>query len=83
MKMSIGMANGKVGYVYLVDKACRIRWAGSGDAVEGEREGLVACVKKLMEKVKMGATRKIEGGRIEKALKGLKHGGEKKIGAVN
>ena len=36
-----------------------------------------------MEKVKMGATKKIEGGRIEKALKGLKHGGEKKIGAVS
>jgi ATPase complex subunit ATP10 len=83
VKMSIGMANGKVGYVYLVDKACRIRWAGSGDAVEGEREGMVACVRRLMEKVKMGDTKKIEGGRMEKALKGSKHGGEKKIGAVN
>ncbi|KAL2050958.1 hypothetical protein ABVK25_008704 [Lepraria finkii] len=30
VKMSVGMANGKVGYVYLVDWGCRIRWAGSG-----------------------------------------------------
>ena len=49
VKMSIGMANGKVGYVYLVDGNCRIRWAGSGDASSEEREGLFACVKRLFE----------------------------------
>lgn len=49
VKVSIGMANGKVGYVYLVDENCRIRWAGSGDADAGEREGLVGVVKRLVE----------------------------------
>ena len=49
IRENIGMANGKVGYVYLVDAACRIRWAGSGDAWEGEGEGLVGCVKRLVE----------------------------------
>ena len=49
VKDSIGMANVKVGYVYLVDGGCRIRWAGSGDAETGEREGLVGVVKRLVE----------------------------------
>lgn len=59
VKLSIGMANGKVGYVYLVDGACRIRWAGSGDAAEGEREGLLACVRRLVDQAKMEAQRKV------------------------
>lgn len=52
----IGMANGKVGYVYLVDGDCRIRWAGSGDAEIGEREGLIRAVRRLV-----GSERKPEG----------------------
>lgn len=55
---SIGMANGKVGYVYLVDGNCKIRWAGSGDADTGEREGLVGVVRRLVE-----SSRKPEGGK--------------------
>lgn len=58
MKDSIGMANGKVGYVYLVDGSCRIRWAGSGDADTGERERLVGVVRRLVE-----GSRKPEGGK--------------------
>lgn len=58
MRESIGMANGKVGYVYLVDESCRIRWAGSGDADTGERERLVAGVRRLIE-----SSRKPESGR--------------------
>lgn len=49
MRDQIGMLNSKVGYVYLVDGACRIRWAGSGRAEEGERESLVRGLRKLME----------------------------------
>lgn len=49
VKDSIGMANGKVGYVYLVDGGCKIRWAGSGDAEIGEREGLAGVVRRLVE----------------------------------
>lgn len=47
MRQQLGMANGKVGYVYLVDESCKIRWAGSGVAEEGEREGLLAGVKRV------------------------------------
>ncbi|KAG9246319.1 ATP10 protein-domain-containing protein [Calycina marina] len=49
---AIGYLNSKVGYVYLVDAQCRIRWAGSGNAEAGEKEGLVAGVKRLIEEIK-------------------------------
>lgn len=45
----LGMANGKVGYVYLVDEECRIRWAGCGEATEGERESLAKAARRLVE----------------------------------
>ncbi len=61
VREGIGMANGKVGYVYLVDGRCRIRWAGSGDAGEGEREGLVRGVRRLVEGGRKGG----EGGRMD------------------
>ncbi|KAI5852489.1 F1F0 ATP synthase assembly protein Atp10 [Morchella snyderi] len=41
--------NAKVGYVYLVDWDCRIRWAGSGRAGEEERAALRRGVAKLRE----------------------------------
>lgn len=47
-KERIGVLNSKVGYVYLLDGECKIRWAGSGVASDLEREGLVNGVKKLL-----------------------------------
>jgi len=49
VRMDMGFVNGKVGYVYLVDWDCRIRWAGSGEAEQGEREGMVASARKLLD----------------------------------
>lgn len=49
VKESLGIANGKVGYVYLVDEDCKIRWAACGEAAEGENEGLARGVRKLTE----------------------------------
>lgn len=40
LKEAIGMMNSKVGYVYLLDENCRIRWAGSGPAEEEELDSL-------------------------------------------
>ncbi len=54
MRQQLGIANGKVGYVYLVDESWKIRWAGSGVAEEGEREGLLAGVKRLTGRVMAG-----------------------------
>ena len=49
VKQCLGIANGKVGYVYLVDEDCKIRWAACGEAAEGEHEGLARGVRKLTE----------------------------------
>ncbi|MCJ1243771.1 Mitochondrial ATPase complex subunit atp10 [Trapelia coarctata] len=49
MQEALGVGNSKVGYVYLVDSKCRVRWAGSGRAEEEERRSLVRGVGKLVE----------------------------------
>jgi ATPase complex subunit ATP10 len=46
---AMGFLNSQVGYVYLVDSSCKIRWAGSGHAWEGEVEGLNAAVHRLIQ----------------------------------
>ncbi|KAK3330373.1 ATP10 protein-domain-containing protein [Apodospora peruviana] len=51
IRESIGLLNGKVGYTYLVDHHCRIRWAGSGDAEPEEREGLVKGVQRVLDEM--------------------------------
>jgi ATPase complex subunit ATP10 len=52
IRNAIGLLNSKVGYTYLLDGECRIRWAGSGPAEAGEREGLVRGVRRLVEDLK-------------------------------
>ncbi|KAE8394302.1 ATP10 protein-domain-containing protein [Aspergillus alliaceus] len=49
VKETIGMMNSKVGYVYLLDENCRIRWAGSGPAEAHELEALNNGVRKLIQ----------------------------------
>jgi len=52
LKEAIGMMNSKVGYIYLLDDDCRIRWAGSGHAEEIEMQSLNNGVQKLVEEKK-------------------------------
>lgn len=49
MRDAIGMLNSKVGYIYLLDEQCKIRWAGSGISEGGEKDGLVKSVRRLIE----------------------------------
>ena len=49
---AMGMLNSSVGYVYLVDSSCKIRWAGSGHAWEGEVAGLNGALGRLIEEEK-------------------------------
>jgi ATPase complex subunit ATP10 len=51
IRESIGLLNSKVGYVYVVDHQCRIRWAGSGPAEPGEREGLVKGLQRILSEM--------------------------------
>ncbi|KAG0642172.1 ATP10 protein-domain-containing protein [Tuber brumale] len=59
----MGYHNSKVGYVYLLDEECRIRWAGSGPPIAEERAALIRGFKKLVadSKRKPGEVR--AGGR--------------------
>jgi ATPase complex subunit ATP10 len=57
VREALGISNGKVGYVFLVDGECRIRWAGSGDALPGEAEALASGVRKLVEEMRGGNER--------------------------
>lgn len=57
IRESIGLLNSKVGYTYLVDGDCRIRWAGSGLAEPEEREGLVKGVQRLLSESGKGDVR--------------------------
>ncbi|KAJ4295710.1 Mitochondrial ATPase complex subunit atp10 [Collariella sp. IMI 366227] len=64
IRESIGLLNSKVGYTYLVDHQCRIRWAGSGQAEPEERDGLVKGMQRILsemekEGVDAGFVRKV------------------------
>ncbi|GME25015.1 ATP10 protein [Neofusicoccum parvum] len=54
IKENLGIMNEKVGYVFLVDGACRIRWAASGDAEGDEREYLNKGLKMLVGEATAG-----------------------------
>ena len=61
VRHDLGIANGKVGYVYLVDGECRIRWAGCANAEEKEVEALVAGLRRLVAKMVREREREGEG----------------------
>lgn len=46
---ALGIWNSKVGYVFLVDGQCRVRWAGNGDARDDEKRSLVSCLRRLVD----------------------------------
>ena len=56
IRESIGLLNSKVGYVYLVDQHCRIRWAGSGTAHPDELEGLTKGLRKMVQDLEKEAS---------------------------
>lgn len=58
MRDHIGLLNSKVGYTYLLDEQCRIRWAGSGPSEGNEKESLVKGAKRLIEDLR--ARRKLK-----------------------
>jgi ATPase complex subunit ATP10 len=49
---AVGLLNSKVGYTYLLDGECKIRWAGSGLCEGDEKEGLVKGTRRLIEELK-------------------------------
>lgn len=56
IRESIGLLNSKVGYTYLVDQHCRIRWAGSGPSEADERDGLAKGLRRLVREIQKEAS---------------------------
>ncbi|QSL66275.1 hypothetical protein MERGE_000653 [Pneumocystis wakefieldiae] len=52
IKENMMITNIYVGYIYLVDNQCRIRWAGCGNATQEEKENLVICSQELVKEYK-------------------------------
>ncbi|KAG6000073.1 hypothetical protein E4U21_005863 [Claviceps maximensis] len=57
IRESIGLLNSKVGYTYLVDHHCRIRWAGSGSSHPEENASLAKGLARLVDEIKRDAAR--------------------------
>ncbi|KAF4782222.1 ATP10 protein [Colletotrichum scovillei] len=69
---SIGYLNSKVGYVYLVDNLCRIRWAASGPSHPDERESLVKGMKLVLHEWNKNEKAALEAAQVKDAAKGKK-----------
>lgn len=52
IRHALGIFNGQVGYVFLVDGHCRVRWAGSAEADAEEKASLVRGLVKLVQEMK-------------------------------
>jgi ATPase complex subunit ATP10 len=48
----LGMTNGRIGYVYLVDENMKVRWAACADAKKEEEEALIHCAGVLLNRLK-------------------------------
>jgi len=66
LRESVAIINQKVGYVYILDPQCKIRWAGNAVAEESEKASMVKNLGRILEEVKnAGST----GGRTGSGLK--------------
>ena len=48
----LGITNLRVGYTYLVDQNCKIRWVGNGYATDEEKKSIVRVARKLVQDLK-------------------------------
>ncbi|KAL7273023.1 Mitochondrial ATPase complex subunit atp10 [Rhizina undulata] len=71
LRHELGLWNSKVGYVYLIDTNCRIRWAGSGRADPEEKAAMIRGVEKLVAEHKTveAAAKELEREDMEKKMK--------------
>ena len=49
LRAALSIVNQRVGYVYLLDAQCRVRWAGSAIASADEKNSMVKCLEKLLQ----------------------------------
>jgi mitochondrial ATPase complex subunit ATP10 len=58
VREQMGLDSTRIGYVYLVDEKCKIRWAGCADAMKEEAQALETCTGLLL-----GRLDKLQGRR--------------------
>ncbi|KAG7094720.1 hypothetical protein E1B28_005540 [Marasmius oreades] len=51
LREPMGIDNDRVGYVYLVDEDCKVRWAGCADATAEEARALEVCTGVLLKRL--------------------------------
>ena len=74
IRESIGLLNSKVGYTYLVDHHCRIRWAASATGHPIEVEGLNKGIAKLADDIRKEAQLPSSAREKPAGMKNLKSG---------
>ncbi|KZT65278.1 hypothetical protein DAEQUDRAFT_801836 [Daedalea quercina L-15889] len=55
VRHDMGLDNSRIGYVYLVDEQCRIRWAACADPIVEEIEALRVCTGVLLKRHTKGS----------------------------
>jgi mitochondrial ATPase complex subunit ATP10 len=79
-RAQMGWINKEVGYVYLVDQHCKIRWVGSAFATQEERDSLVKGLTRLIDDAS-GAKIARGQGRVSNAVaEPAQHGRANKAG---
>ncbi|KAK1231455.1 Mitochondrial ATPase complex subunit atp10 [Marasmius sp. AFHP31] len=51
LREPLGINNDRVGYVYLIDENCKVRWAGCADATAEEAKALEVCTGILLRRL--------------------------------
>jgi ATPase complex subunit ATP10 len=51
---ALGIMNNSLGYVFLVDQDCKIRWSGCAQAIDEERQTLLQGANTLINRAKLG-----------------------------
>ena len=60
IRESLAIVNQRVGYVYLLDPQCRVRWAGSAVADASEKASLVKGLRRLLQEAKSSQEARIQ-----------------------
>lgn len=83
VRESVGIVNQKVGYVYLLDPQCKIRWAGNALAQDDEKASMVKNLERLLEEARDADFRTRRAGlKAERATNDAQEPSEKKAEVV-
>ncbi|GAB7338969.1 hypothetical protein MBLNU457_5639t1 [Dothideomycetes sp. NU457] len=82
VRESVGIVNQKVGYVYLLDPQCRIRWAGNAVAQESEKASMVKNLERLLEEDSEARSKSRRNSKAQRSIGDAEDSSEKKAEVV-